>query len=203
LQQNEGGTPKASEPLVLQRWQVSVTASQFGRQDIHVSKGAKGLEASAEESRLIELWKTTHTAELSPDLQNLPWAVPVPQCMNSPFGVKRFYDGVFSGNYHKGVDQKAPHGQAIHPITAGRVVMAGRYPLHGGAVALDHGSGVGSIYIHMSKVSVKVGQHVTPETVLGLVGSTGFAMGPHLHWGLYVQGVPVNPTDGWVRLKSC
>ncbi|MFM7389281.1 MAG: M23 family metallopeptidase [Vampirovibrionales bacterium] len=196
IQQEAGKPPLAT-------WQITVQSGQFGQQNIHVSKGAKGLEASAEESRLVEAWKRRRTPTLYADMRGLPWKPPVPQCMNSPFGVKRLYDGVFSGNYHKGIDQKSPQGQAIHPVTAGVVVMAGQYPLHGGTVAVDHGHGLGSIYIHMHQVKVKVGDTVSPTQVLGTVGSTGFAMGPHLHWGLYLHGIPLNPVEGWVHVTPC
>jgi murein DD-endopeptidase MepM/ murein hydrolase activator NlpD len=133
----------------------------------------------------------------------VPFQRPVSQCMNSPFGVKRFYNGVFSGNYHKGIDQKSPAGTPIKPIASGVVKIARPYQLHGGTVAVDHGQGVGSIYIHMSKILVKPNQVVTPSDTLGLVGSTGFAMGPHLHWGLYVFGIPVNPLAGFVSTTAC
>jgi murein DD-endopeptidase MepM/ murein hydrolase activator NlpD len=123
--------------------------------------------------------------------------------MNSPFGVKRFYNGVFSGNYHKGLDQKSPAGTPIKAITGGLVKIARPYQLHGGTVAVDHGQGIGSIYIHMSKILVKPNQRVEAGDTLGLVGSTGFAMGPHLHWGLYVFGIPVNPQSGFVSVGAC
>ncbi|HAX44497.1 MAG TPA: peptidase, partial [Solibacterales bacterium] len=77
------------------------------------------------------------------------------------------------------------------------------YRLHGGSIGLDHGHGVTSIHIHLSKLSVKVGDRVAAGDVIGLAGATGFATGPHLHWGLYVNGVPVNPL-GWLPpLNSC
>lgn len=175
--------------------------ARFGKQNIHVSKGAKGLEPSAAELAAIEAWKNTRSPEAY--AAEPPFLLPVPQCMNSPFGVKRFYDGIFSGNYHKGIDQKAPQGQAVVAIAAGKVSIAHAYPLHGGAVALNHGQGLGSIYIHLSAILVKEGQLVKAGQVIGKVGSTGFAMGPHLHWGLYQYGIPLNPLEGWVRPSVC
>jgi murein DD-endopeptidase MepM/ murein hydrolase activator NlpD len=135
--------------------------------------------------------------------ESTPFQLPVSHCMNSPFGVKRFYNGLFSGNYHKGLDQKSPAGTPIKAITGGIIKIARPYQLHGGTVAVDHGQGIGSIYIHMSKILVKPNQIVQAGEPLGLVGSTGFAMGPHLHWGLYVFGIPVNPRAGFVSVNAC
>jgi murein DD-endopeptidase MepM/ murein hydrolase activator NlpD len=72
------------------------------------------------------------------------------------------------------------------------------YQLHGGTVGIDHGQGVVSVYIHLSKVAVHDGQHVNAGDVVGYVGHTGFATGPHLHWGLYVNGLPVN-SNQWIQ----
>jgi murein DD-endopeptidase MepM/ murein hydrolase activator NlpD len=110
---------------------------------------------------------------------------------------------VYIHDYHKGVDLRAPYGAPIHAVTGGIVkIAAPKFRLHGGTVGIDHGQGLSSIYIHMSKVLVKQGQEVHKGDVIGLIGSTGFATGPHLHWGLYAGGVPVNP-DQWVPVKRC
>jgi murein DD-endopeptidase MepM/ murein hydrolase activator NlpD len=122
--------------------------------------------------------------------------------MNSPFGVKRYYNGKFSGNYHKGIDQRSPQGRPIKAIADGQVILASSFHLHGGTVGLDHGQGITSIYIHQSKLLVKPGQLVKQGDVIGHVGSTGFASGPHLHWGLYIHGTPVDPTN-WLKVSAC
>jgi murein DD-endopeptidase MepM/ murein hydrolase activator NlpD len=75
------------------------------------------------------------------------------------------------------------------------------FRLHGGTVGLDHGQGVTSSYIHLSKTAVKEGQVVKQGEVIGYVGSTGFSTAPHLHWGLYVHGSPVNPKQ-WNPAKT-
>lgn len=184
-------------------WQdkVKVTATPFSRQNIQVSGAMKGLEPTAEEIRQINLLKDTVTPQR---LWQEPLRSPLPHCQNSPFGVKRFYNGKYSGNYHKGVDLRAPAGAPIKAITDGRVVVASQnFRLHGGTVGLDHGTGLTSIYIHMSKVLVKPGQMVKAGDTIGLVGSTGFATGPHLHWGLYVHGIPIEPNQWIANVPKC
>jgi len=121
---------------------------------------------------------------------------PTTECENSPFGVKRAYNGKLSDNYHKGVDLRSPQGAPIRAIADGRVQIARQdFRLHGGTVGIDHGQGVTSVYIHASKLDVKEGDMVKKGQTIARVGSTGFATGPHLHWGLYVSGMPVNPNQ--------
>lgn len=189
----------ATEPLATLT--ITATSGNFKRQNLAVSKKLGGLEPEAGEMAAIEAFKNSVSTTRYWDA--VPFQQPVPHCMNSPFGVKRFYNGVFSGNYHKGLDQKSPAGTPIKAITGGIIKIARPYQLHGGTVAVDHGQGLGSIYIHMSKILVKPNQVVKKGETLGLVGSTGFAMGPHLHWGLYVFGIPVNPQAGFVSTTAC
>ena len=73
---------------------------------------------------------------------------------------------------------------------------------NGRTVGIDHGQGLESIYLHMSKFAVAEGVTVRKGEVIGYVGSTGRSTAPHLHWTLYVHGVPVNPAD-WVRVSPC
>lgn len=176
-----------------------VQSAQFPKQWIRVSKQTAGLQPQAGELEAIKAFKST----VSPTrFWAEPLQKPVPDCMNSPFAVRRIYNGVDSGDYHKGVDQKAPAGRPVKAIAGGVVKIARFYQLHGGTVGVDHGQGLTSIYIHQSKILVKPGQVVTAGQTLGRVGSTGFAAGPHLHWGLYAYGVPINPTQ-WLVLPAC
>ena len=77
-----------------------------------------------------------------------------------------------------------------------------KWNLRGGTVAIDHGQGVESIYLHMSAFQAKVGDHVSPNDTIGFIGSTGRSTGPHVHWTLYVNGVPVNQGQ-WMHLEAC
>ncbi len=118
--------------------------------------------------------------------------------VTSEYGIRRYYNGVFAENYfHRGVDYAGGVGAPIYAPAAGRVVLVGRvadgFVLHGNTVAIDHGQGVGSIFIHLSRIDVQEGDVVQAGQRIGGIGATGAATGPNLHWGLYVNGKSVDP----------
>ncbi len=173
---------------------VEVTHGKYPIQNIRVSSSTKGLQPLPGELEAIGALKTMATPVRH---WNLPFITPTPDCQNSPFGVIRYHNGKPSNDYHKGVDLRSPAGRPIKAINNGKVVLSKMYRLHGGTVGLDHGQGVTSVYIHMSNRTVNEGDMVKKGDVIGHVGSTGFATGPHLHWGLYINGLPVEPNQ-WI-----
>lgn len=181
---------------------LEVRSASFQSQSIQVSKSTAGLQAEAGELERVNALKHLHSGHRYWQFP-LRFQKPVPQCMNSPFGVKRIVNGRFTGNYHKGIDQKSPQGQVIVSPEAGKVVIAKPFQLHGGTVGLDHGQGISSIYIHMSHIAVKEGSLVQKGQVLGKVGATGFAAGPHLHWGVFINSIPINPVSVVAGITPC
>jgi murein DD-endopeptidase MepM/ murein hydrolase activator NlpD len=118
--------------------------------------------------------------------------------VSSIYGIRRYYNGVFAKDYyHRGVDYAGGVGSAIVAPAAGRVALIGResqgFRVHGNCVGIDHGQGVTSIYLHLSKINVKVGDMVQPGQTIGALGGTGAVTGPHLHWGVFVFGKAVDP----------
>jgi murein DD-endopeptidase MepM/ murein hydrolase activator NlpD len=114
------------------------------------------------------------------------------------YGVRRYYNGVFAQDYyHRGVDYAGAYGSPVVAPAAGRVSLVGResqgFKIHGNVVGIDHGQGVASILMHLSRIDVQEGDVVKAGQVIGALGSTGAATGPHLHWGLYVHGQSVDP----------
>ena len=109
------------------------------------------------------------------------------------YGSQRIYNGT-PRSPHSGLDVAAPNGTPIRAPAAGVVTFAdpGLY-LTGGTVLLDHGHGVSSNFLHLSKIDVAVGDRVEAGQVLGQVGATGRATGPHMHWGMNWFGVRVDP----------
>ena len=118
-------------------------------------------------------------------------------CWISLFGSRRSYNGGPRDFYHTGLDMYAGMGEEIHAVAPGVVVFAGWLDVRGNATMIDHGWGVYSAYLHQSELRVKVGDKVETGQVIGLVGGTGRAGGPHLHYEILVGGVPVNPLDWW------
>ena len=109
------------------------------------------------------------------------------------YGSQRIYNGT-PRSPHSGLDVAAPTGTPIRAPAAGVVTFAdpGLY-LTGGTVLLDHGHGVSSNFLHLSRIDVAVGERVEAGQVLGQVGATGRATGPHMHWGMNWFGVRVDP----------
>lgn len=112
--------------------------------------------------------------------------------LSSPFGARK---DPFSGkaSYHKGQDYACPTGTPIYASMSGKVIYVGETWLYGKHIIIDHGNGYQTLYAHMSKTIATKNQWVTQGTRIGLVGSTGYSTGPHLHFTVYKKGTPVNP----------
>ncbi|WP_257310862.1 peptidoglycan DD-metalloendopeptidase family protein [Geothrix fuzhouensis] len=117
---------------------------------------------------------------------------PTPGGLTSSFGLRRIFNGQPRAP-HAGLDIKAPAGQAVRAPAAGMVVLTGDFFFSGNAVFLAHGEGVVSLFAHLSKITVTQGQVVKPGDLLGEVGMTGRATGPHLHWSLSLNNARVDP----------
>ncbi len=98
---------------------------------------------------------------------------------------------------HLGFDIAASEHMPVKSANSGKVVYAGRLGIYGNCVVLDHGYGLQTLYGHMSRVDVKVGDMVTKKQAMGLSGSTGMAFGDHVHFSMLVEGVQINPIEWW------
>jgi len=98
---------------------------------------------------------------------------------------------------HVGFDLSVVQQYPIEASNDGLVVYADYFGIYGNCVMIDHGCGLLSLYGHLSSINVKVGQQVKKKDVLGRSGATGLAGGDHLHFGLFLHGVPVNPNEWW------
>jgi murein DD-endopeptidase MepM/ murein hydrolase activator NlpD len=95
--------------------------------------------------------------------------------------------------FHAGIDMSAPSGTPIFAPAAGVVVLASWNDGYGNCIVIEHGSGLGTLYGHLSDYNVEEGDLVTTGQIIGFVGSTGNSTGPHLHWEVRVNGQPQDP----------
>ncbi len=121
-----------------------------------------------------------------------PFMQPVEGRVTTPFGYTRYVNGKYSGS-HRAIDWAAPEGTPVRATNDGVVALADYLHLTGNSVYIDHGMDLFSQYIHMSELLVETGDHVKKGDVIGIVGSTGFSTGPHLHFTFWAHNVPVNP----------
>ncbi|MEM7140069.1 MAG: M23 family metallopeptidase [Actinomycetota bacterium] len=124
-----------------------------------------------------------------------PFAVthrPVPGAVTSPFG-PRVHPIFGTTRNHYGLDFNGSMGQPISVAATGVVLSAGWMNGYGNTVVVSHGDGFTTLYAHMSQTNVSSGASVSGGDVIGLVGSTGWSTGPHLHWEIRVDGVAVDP----------
>lgn len=123
---------------------------------------------------------------------NVDFIKPVPGQDTGRFGLRRIMNGQ-SRNPHSGMDIAAAAGTPVQATAAGRVLHTDDFFFSGNVVYVDHGAGVISMYAHLSKINVNIGDEVRQGDIIGEVGSTGRATGPHLHWSVYLNGTAVDP----------
>ena len=189
---DKNGASVASAP-------VRVLDAHFRKQNVVIEQNLAELKPSPGETETVNAFRSAVSDVRS---WSEPLALPVRGCMTSPFGVQRYLNGKPTGNFHGGLDQRSPSGTPVHAVDGGTVKIVRDWNLHGRTVGIDHGQGLESMYLHMSKLAVAEGAVVKKGDVVGYVGSTGRSTAPHLHWSLYVNGLTVNPLD-WVHAAPC
>ena len=132
------------------------------------------------------------------------WEGKFKQLPNSKVGAtfadhrKYLMDGdVIDNQYHLGYDLSVTKKYPVPASNSGVVVFAEHLGIYGNTVIIDHGMGVMTLYSHLSSMDVSVGDSVGKKDRIGRTGTTGLAVGDHLHFGVYVQGVPVRPLEWW------
>lgn len=126
-------------------------------------------------------------------LASTPSIIPTHGWLSSNFTRRRYHPLLGYVRPHWGIDVRAPRGTAIEAPAAGTVVSAGWDGGYGWTVNIDHGFGITTRYAHTSRMLVRQGDRVRRGDVIALVGQTGLAEGPHLHYEVRVEGRPVDP----------
>jgi murein DD-endopeptidase MepM/ murein hydrolase activator NlpD len=172
---------------------LEVTPGGFEEKQLRV--GPKFVELSArdearaarEAARLKGIY-----AKVSGRLWQGSFRLPVAAEPSPNFGQRRILNGQ-PRSPHAGVDFGARTGTPVRAAARGRVVLAEPLFFSGRTVVVDHGLGLFSLYAHLSRLGVRTGQKVEAGALLGAVGATGRATGPHLHWAVRLQGARVDP----------
>jgi len=182
--------------------QITVLAKDHGIRRFTVPKQMEALDTSTLD-RVREESKTMREIFSRSPRQPLwqgTWVRPVPGKIVSPFGCKTIIN-TLERSPHSGVDLRAPHGTPIKAPNSGRVTVVADHFFGGLSVVLDHGGAIHSMYFHLSNASVTVGQIVEKGDIIGFTGSSGRATGPHLHFGIRLNGNRVNPL-GLIELSA-
>lgn len=183
---------------------VQIRDRTFPVQRINLPPGKAGLQATELELNRVAAFKALQTPQ---KYWNGLFLKPNKGRLSTTYGVRRYYNGKFANDYyHRGIDYAGAAGSPVTAPAAGRVAMVGRvsqgFRVHGNVVGIDHGQGVTSILMHLSRINVKEGDFVKAGQLIGAVGSTGASTGPHLHWGLYVNGQSIDPIPWFAKVVN-
>ncbi len=151
---------------------------------------------SPDEQREIEQDKETKAEAFKTASPDREWrgsfSVPVDASISEVFGVERVFNGSVQAT-HQGLDFRVPSGTSVAAVNRGRVILARPLFFEGNCVVIDHGQGLLTLYLHLSKFLVKEGDEVSKGQPIGLSGGTGRATGPHLHLAVRWQGTYLDP----------
>jgi murein DD-endopeptidase MepM/ murein hydrolase activator NlpD len=151
---------------------------------------------SPEDQRQIEQDKETKAEVFETLSPGREWkgsfSTPVNAAISDVFGVERVFNGSVQST-HQGLDFRVPSGTSVVAVNSGHVILARPLFFEGNCAVIDHGQGLLTLYLHLSKFSVKEGDDVSKGQEIGLSGGTGRATGPHLHLAVRWQGVYLNP----------
>jgi murein DD-endopeptidase MepM/ murein hydrolase activator NlpD len=179
----------------IRRWPFEVGVKNYKAQHITL-KNKSQVNPDPEQTRRYEReYKEQMTAYASfRDVlpSNVSLDKPVEGRLSSPFGLRRFFNGE-ERNAHSGLDFAVPQGTKVKAPADGVVTIVADYFFNGKTVFIDHGQGFITMYCHLSAFDVQKGQTVKRGQVIGRVGATGRATGPHLHWNVSLNNARVDP----------
>jgi murein DD-endopeptidase MepM/ murein hydrolase activator NlpD len=172
---------------------VRVARREFGVQNLRLSANQERQYSAPETERERRLIGAALDIVSPQRHWHGPFIRPLEGRTSTEFGLQRHINGRIAYR-HRGVDIAAPEGTLVRSAAAGVVSLADdSFLLHGQTIIVDHGQGVSTLYLHLSQLDVSPGEIVSQGQVVGRVGSTGVATGPHLHFAAYAYHEPVDP----------
>jgi biotin carboxyl carrier protein len=173
---------------------VTVRSKDFGVRHLTLPKEMVDLDAATLErvKRETAIMNEVLGAPPTAPQWKGPFVKPVSGEVVGTFGQASILNGM-PRSPHSGVDLKGERGTPVASINAGRVVLTGEHFFNGRFVVVDHGGAVLSMYFHLDKILVQQGDRVAKGQTVGLLGATGRATGPHLHFGVRIEGARVDP----------
>ncbi|HET7776643.1 MAG TPA: peptidoglycan DD-metalloendopeptidase family protein [Azospira sp.] len=154
----------------------------------HVNPSPEDEQRIEREQEILDRVKR-HYADTPPQSA---FQLPAQGRLSSRFGLRRFFNGE-PRKPHAGLDVAVGTGAPIRAPAPGTVINTGNYFFNGNTVFIDHGQGLITAYMHLSRIDVREGQQLAAGTALGAAGATGRVTGPHLHWAVILNNTPVDP----------
>ncbi|MFC0212404.1 M23 family metallopeptidase [Paenibacillus chartarius] len=172
---------------------LTIEAKTFETQQLKVTRQMESMRQDTQriqaDQKKIDLARSKSAPEF---LFKGPFVQPVEGILTTPYGYTRYVNGKYDSS-HTAIDLAAKEGTPIKAANDGVVALADSLYLTGNSIYIDHGMGLFSQYAHLSELRVKAGDRVKQGDIIGLVGTTGFSTGPHLHFTFWAHNVPVNP----------
>lgn len=179
---------------------ITIRSIEYRSETIHLNESLSDLRQTDDPRRIDEakkLWDLTGQSNTDALYHFGPFDVPLPDGVEtSLFGDRRVYryiDVRSANSVHTGIDLAAPAGTPVLSSGDGRVVLSANRLITGKSVVIEHLPGVYSLYYHLDEIRVELDAVVSGGEVIGTVGSSGLATGPHLHWEIRIGGIPVDP----------
>lgn len=183
---NRGGTVETKA--------VAIGIKHYPEQRLTIQDKRKVEPSAADLVRIAREQQMTETVKkrFSDGQPDTALALPSAGPLSSRFGLRRIFNGQ-PRNPHAGLDVAAVTGTPVRAPSDAVVANTGDYFFNGNTVFLDHGQGLITAYMHLSRIDVQPGQRVRRGQLLGAVGATGRVTGPHLHWAVILNNTPVDP----------
>lgn len=187
---------------IIKKTKIKIRTKDYGVRNLtlppdKVDLSAKDLARADKEKAIMErIW----AGPVTPPEWQTPFIMPLETMVTGIFGQKSIINRE-PRSPHTGVDLRGKKGEPVKAANNGSIIYTGDHFFTGNSVVIDHGGGIFSMYFHLDKINVKKGDKILKGEVVGLVGSTGRSTEPHLHWGMRINNMRIDPVS-FVKLSS-